>query len=162
MGTQDTGRRQTKHKSTIQHITENKKMSNMDPIKTGGEHRVVAKSKQFMPLIRYPPTPWCQVHIFNKWNLDRFPLKTVEGVVYTKYEPSTGADPGFQVRGAHLKTLRRVEEGAKYFGVFRVKNHYFTPKNYIVSNCGGRRENFWGISCEKSRFYAIKSNFFQF
>jgi hypothetical protein len=56
----------------------------------------------------------------------------VEGVVYTKYEPSTGADPGFQVRGAHLKTLRRVEEGAKYFGVFRVKNHYFTPKNYIV------------------------------
>jgi hypothetical protein len=55
-----------------------------------------------------------------------------------------------------------VEEGAKNFGVFRVKNHDFTPKNYIVSNCGGRRENFWGISCEKSRFYAIKSYFFQF
>jgi hypothetical protein len=75
----------------------------------------------------------------------------------------SGADPGFQVRGGvHLKKLRRVEEGAKYFGVFRVKNHDFTPKNYIVSNCGGRRENFWGISCEKSRFYAIKSYFFQF
>ena len=73
-----------------------------------------------------------------------------------------GADPGFQVRGAHLKKVRRVEEGAKYFGVFRVKNHDFTPKNYIVSNCGGRRENIWGISCEKSRFYAIKSFFFQF
>jgi hypothetical protein len=27
---------------------------------------------------------------------------------------------------------------------------------------GGRRENFWGISCEKSRFYAKKSYFFQF
>ena len=24
---------------------------------------------------------------------------------------------------------------------------------------GGRRENFWGISCEKSRFYAKKSCF---
>ena len=26
---------------------------------------------------------------------------------------------------------------------------------------GGRREYFWGISCEKSRFYAKKSYFFQ-
>jgi hypothetical protein len=41
----------------------------------------------------------------------------------------TGADPGFQVRGgAHLKKLRRAEGGAKMFGVFRVKNHDFTPK----------------------------------
>ena len=45
--------------------------------------------------------------------------------------PLSGADPGFQVRGAHLKKLRRVEGGAKIFGVFRVKNHDFTPKNYI-------------------------------
>ena len=51
-----------------------------------------------------------------------------------------GADPGFQVRGAHLKKLRRAEGGAKFFGVFRVKNHDFTPKNHILSNCGGRRE----------------------
>jgi hypothetical protein len=67
-----------------------------------------------------------------------------------------------EMRGAQLKKLRRVEEGAKNFGIFPVKNHDFTPKNYIVSNCGGRCENFWGISCEKSRFYAIKSYFFQF
>ena len=73
-----------------------------------------------------------------------------------------GADPGFQVRGAHLKKLHRVEGGTKIFGVFRVKNHDFTPKNHIFSNCGGRREHFWGISCEKSRFYAKKSYFFQF
>jgi hypothetical protein len=33
------------------------------------------------------------------------------------------------------------------------------PKNHIFSNCGGRRENIWGISCEKSRFYAKKSYF---
>ena len=44
----------------------------------------------------------------------------------------------------------------KIFWVFRVKNHVFTPKNNIFSNCGGRRENIWGISCEKSRFYAKK------
>ena len=47
---------------------------------------------------------------------------------------STGADPGFQVRGGALK------ENAP---------------------SGGRREKFWGISCEKSRFYAKKSDFFQ-
>ena len=42
----------------------------------------------------------------------------------------TGVDPGFQVRGgvAHLKKLRRAKGGAKHFGVFRVKNHDFTPK----------------------------------
>jgi hypothetical protein len=40
----------------------------------------------------------------------------------------TGADPGFQVGGAHLKKLRPVEGGAKIFEVFRVKNHDFTPK----------------------------------
>ena len=68
----------------------------------------------------------------------------------------------FKIRGTHLKKLRRAEEGAKILGVFRVKNHYFTPKNHIFYNCGGWRENFWGISCEKSRFYAKKSYFFQF
>jgi hypothetical protein len=41
----------------------------------------------------------------------------------------SGADPGFQVRGgAHLKKLGRAEGGANIFGVFRVKNHDFTPK----------------------------------
>jgi hypothetical protein len=39
----------------------------------------------------------------------------------------TGADPGFQVRGDAFK---------------------------IIAPSGGRRENFWGISFEKSRFYA--------
>jgi hypothetical protein len=45
-----------------------------------------------------------------------------------------GADPVFQVRGAHLKKLRRAKGGAKFVGVFRVKNHDFTPKNHILSN----------------------------
>jgi hypothetical protein len=46
---------------------------------------------------------------------------------------SAGADSGFQVRGGHLKK---------------------------IAPSGGRREHFWGISCEKSRFYANKSYFF--
>ena len=45
-----------------------------------------------------------------------------------------GADPGFKVRGAHLKKLRRADGGANFFGVFRVKNHDFTPKDHIFSN----------------------------
>jgi hypothetical protein len=68
----------------------------------------------------------------------------------------------FKLGWAHQKKLRRAEGGANIFGVFRVKNHDFTPKNLIFSNSGGRRENCWGISCEKSRFYAKKSYFFQF
>ena len=38
------------------------------------------------------------------------------------YHVYTGADPGFQVRGGALKK---------------------------IAPSGGRRENFWGISCEK-------------
>jgi hypothetical protein len=40
------------------------------------------------------------------------------------------------------------------------KNYYFTPKNHSFYNYGGGREKFWGISCEKSRFYAQKTYFF--
>ena len=47
----------------------------------------------------------------------------------------SGADPGFQVRGGALEK---------------------------IAPSGGRREFFWGISCEKSWFYAKKSYFFQF
>ena len=49
----------------------------------------------------------------------------------------SGADPGFQVRGVHLKKLRQEEGGAKMFGVFCVKNHDFTPKNHIFPILGG-------------------------
>ena len=58
-------------------------------------------------------------------------------LVYKHYRhyiiPKTGADPGFQVRGGALKKI--------------------VPS-------GGRRENFWGISCEKSRFYEKKNHIF--
>ena len=65
----------------------------------------------------------------------------------------------FKSGGAHLKKLCPAEGVAKNFGVFRVKNHDFTPKNHMFFNCRGRREKFWGISCEKSRFYTKKSCF---
>ena len=66
-----------------------------------------------------------------------------------------GADPGFQVKGGALRKflgyfVRKItilrqkiifcpiaEGGAKNFGVFRVKNHDFTPKNHIFSNFRG-------------------------
>jgi hypothetical protein len=31
-----------------------------------------------------------------------------------------------------------------------------------IASSAGRHTNFWGISCEKSRFYTKKSYFFQF
>ena len=39
--------------------------------------------------------------------------------------------------GAHLKKLSRAEGGTIFWGVFRVKNHDFTPKNHIFSNIRG-------------------------
>jgi hypothetical protein len=50
---------------------------------------------------------------------------------------NTGADPGLQVRGGAHKKMRRAEGGAKIFGVFRVKNHDFTPKNHFFFNFRG-------------------------
>ena len=49
---------------------------------------------------------------------------------------TSGADPGFQVRGGG--------------GGGALKK---------IAWSGGRREKFWGISCEKTRFYAKKSYF---
>jgi hypothetical protein len=48
----------------------------------------------------------------------------------------------FMILFRHLKKLRRAEGGAKIFGVFRVKNHDFTPKNLIFPILGGSREIF--------------------
>ena len=71
----------------------------------------------------------------------------------------SGADPGFQVRGAHLKKLRRVEGGANMFGVFRVKNHDFTPKNHIISIAEGGTKIF-GVSRVKNHDFTPTNHFF--
>ena len=49
----------------------------------------------------------------------------------------------FKLRGVHLKKLRRAEGGAKILGVFRVKNHDFTPKKSVLllEETGEPREN---------------------
>jgi hypothetical protein len=60
-------------------------------------------------------------------------------LIATTYRRAAGADPGFQVRGGALKKLHRAEGGAKIFGVFRVKDHDFTPKKHIFSNFRGAR-----------------------
>ena len=61
----------------------------------------------------------------------------VETLIYQRSFQKLCPNPGFQVRGGYLKKLRRAEGGAKIVGVFRVKNHDFTPKNLIFSNFRG-------------------------
>jgi hypothetical protein len=58
--------------------------------------------------------------------------------------------------------LRRAEGGAKIFGVFRVKNHDFTPKNLIFPILGEAREIFWVFHVKNHDFTPKKSYFFQF
>ena len=53
---------------------------------------------------------------------------------FSRFYVSAGADPGFQVRGAHLNKLRRAEGSAKNCGVFRVKIHDFTPIKQITES----------------------------
>jgi hypothetical protein len=77
-------------------------------------------------------------------------------------DPYQGRIRDFKLGGADLKNLRRAEGGAKCFGVFRVKNHDFTPKKSYFFPIAEGGAKIWGISCEKSRFYAKKSYFFQF
>jgi hypothetical protein len=48
-----------------------------------------------------------------------------------KIQVYQGRIQDFKLGGAHFKKLRRAEGGAKIFGIFRVKNHDFTPKKII-------------------------------
>ena len=68
----------------------------------------------------------------------------------------------FKLGGAHLKKLRREKGGAKILGVFRVKNHDFTPKNHIFPILGGAHEIFGVFHVKNHDFKPKKSYFFQF
>ena len=93
------------------------------------------------------------IHTVSNIQLPLFFYTTDSNVC--KY-PFTGANPGFQVRGAHLKILRRAEGGAKIvWGISCEKSRFYAKKSYF-SNFRGGAQNVWGISCEKSRFYAKK------
>jgi hypothetical protein len=55
--------------------------------------------------------------------------------------------------------LRRAEGGANIFGVFRVKNHDFTPKNHIFPILGRVREIF-GVFHVKNHDFTPKKIIF--
>ena len=76
---------------------------------------------------------------------------------------SAGADPGFQVRGGALKKIAPSRgKRENFWGISCEKSRFYAKKSHFSNFKGGAR-NFWGISCEKSRFYAKKkSYFFQF
>ena len=58
--------------------------------------------------------------------------------ILTKENGIQGRIQDSKLGGGHLKKFSRAEGGAKSFGVFRVKNHDFTPKkNHIFSNFRG-------------------------
>ena len=78
----------------------------------------------------------------------------------TKVKPKQGRIQDFKLGGLHLKKLRRAEEGANILGVFRVKNHDFTPKNIFFSNFrGGGAKNF-GVFRVKNHDFTPKNIFF--
>ena len=60
---------------------------------------------------------WHILSFVAKWRADTYAVQ--------------GRIQDFKLGGGHLKKLRRAEGGAKYFEVFRVKNHDFTPKKII-------------------------------
>ena len=66
----------------------------------------------------------------SKKNIHELFLKTLYNI--------QGWIQDFKLGGAHLKKLCRAEGGVEIFGVFRVKNHDFTPKNQIFPILGGR------------------------
>ena len=66
----------------------------------------------------------------------------------------------FKLGGTHLKKLRRAEGGAKNFGVFRVKNHDFTPKKIrFFPNAEGSAKIF-GVFRVKNHDFTPKNHIF--
>jgi hypothetical protein len=74
---------------------------------------------------------------------------------------NAGADPGFQVRGGTLKKIAPSRgRRENIFGVFRVKNHDFTPKNHIFPILGGAREMFGVFHVKNHDFTPNKNHIF--
>ena len=74
--------------------------------------------------------------------------------------PFQGRIQDFKLGGAHLKKLRRAEGGAKIYGVFRVKNHDFTPKNHIFPILGGGAREIFGVFHVKNHDFTPKKIIF--
>ena len=119
---------------------------------------IISQNHQLPPslslVVMMQMTDCCKLHVaiyqlhVLRCAVYSFPRKT--GLSPSLVTTMQGRIQDFKLGGAHLKKLRRAEGGAKIFVVFRVNNYDFTPKNHIFSNCGERRENFWGNSCESA------------
>ena len=76
--------------------------------------------------------------------------------------PYPGADPGFQVRRGALKKIAPSRGKREIFGIFRVKNHDFTPKNLIFSIAEGGAKIFEVFRVKKHGFTTKNQIFFNF
>ena len=87
----------------------------------------------------------------------------IKNFIFSNFGPTRqGRIQDFKLGEAHLKKLRRAEGGVNIFGVFRVKNHDFTPKNHIFPILGGAREMFGVFHVKNHDFTPKKSYFYQF
>ena len=72
------------------------------------------------------------------------------GVASIEAMRQPGADPG----------LRRAEGGANIFGVFRVKNHDFRPKNHNFFQLPREARKFLGVFRVKNHDFTPKNHIF--
>jgi hypothetical protein len=72
--------------------------------------------------------------------------KQKHNTIYVGHHKFQGRIQDFKLGGGggHLKKLRQAEGGAKFFGVFHVKNHDFTPKNHIFFQLWREARKFLG------------------
>ena len=83
--------------------------------------------------------------------------------LYLDHLPIQGRIQDFKLGGgggAHLKKIAPSRgRRENFWGISCEKSRFYAKKTYFSNFRGGAR-NFWGISCEKSRFYAKKNHIF--
>ena len=88
----------------------------------------ISKLCKFIKIVNSKVCPWVAIDLKLICSLWKYCIARV--------------DPGFQVRGVHLKNCTEWREAQFFLVVFHVKNHDFTPKNHVISNFRGTREIF--------------------
>ena len=76
-------------------------------------------------------TPYHRPESNSQFQWQLAPIALVDVSLHVPFQ---GRIQDFKLGGVYLRKLRRAEGGGKIFGVFRVKNHDFRPKNLIFSN----------------------------
>ena len=102
------------------------------------------------------------VLIFTETNTDEFDELTEEYTYFAKHRKKIHKKSGGIIvvfKNTLSKCLHFIKSDSEYRGGSRISSYGGALKKIAPS--GGRRDNFGGISCEKSRFYAKKSYFFQ-